>query len=132
MAPSKTRLSYLSSRGGASHSRLGRQLYQCHAFLTTTPCEATPFSTMLHNQRSKEKVCSVYNNTRWSTLAYPEAILGLGHKPRPNVGFKLRNNTSCCFHLLFNTKTKIKSLRTEYIIITQYMTNDRYIDRYST
>ena len=76
--------------------------------------------------------CNVYNKMRWFSLAYPEAILGLGLKSRPNVGFKLRNNTSCCIHLLFSPKTKTKSLRTEYIILTQYMTNDGYIDRYST
>ena len=33
---------------------------------------------------------------------YPEAILGLGLKPRPNVGFKLRNDSSSSFHVVFN------------------------------
>ena len=53
-------------------------------------------------------------------------------RPRPNVGFKLRNNTPCCFLFLSNPKTNSKSLHTEYIIITQYMKIDRCIDRCNT
>ena len=90
-----------------------------------------PFGLGQRNDRGSRFVAFIitWDGPLWY---YPEAILGLGLKPRPNVGFKLRNNTSCCIYLLFNPKTKTKSLRTEYIILTQYMTNDRYIDRHST
>ena len=59
-------------------------------------------------------------------MAYPEAILGLGLKPRPNVRFKLRNNTPCYFLFAFNPKTNSKSLRREYIIQSTLHNSDRF------
>ena len=50
-------------------------------------------------------------------MAYQEAILGLGLKPRPNVGFKLGNRTLFCKMKWCSVVTSLSSLKVDLKVV---------------